>query len=498
MDKPVEINPEHWGLEDFRSCLYNRNAIKLGTSAVERIEQGRSYLEEKMSKSSAPVYGINTGFGSLCDIVISPSQLKELQRNLVRSHACGTGEVLPLEVIRLMILLKIKGLVWGNSGIRTETAQLLVEFYNRGIYPEVFSQGSLGASGDLAPLAHLTLALMGEGRVNYKGEWILATEALSAEGLQPIELDAKEGLALLNGTQFMSAIGLHLLLRFDSVKTAVLKIAALSCDAFNCRLEPFSEHIARVRPHKGHATVAAEMRALLMGSENASLPKTQVQDPYSFRCIPQVLGASWDAIAHVREVFITEVNGVTDNPLIFPEQDEILSGGNFHGQPLALALDYFALALSEIGSLSERRTFQLISGKRGLPEFLVKQPGLNSGLMIPQYTAAALASQNKQWCTPSSADSIVSSNGQEDHVSMGANAAMKCLHLFYNLENILSIELLTAAQAFEFRRPSKTSQILEELLEAYREKVPFVENDRQLSVDIHGGKEFIRYYFADQ
>jgi histidine ammonia-lyase len=496
MDKPIEINPEHWGLGEFSECIQSGRPIMLGAQAIAQMEKGRSYLENRMARSDEPIYGINTGFGSLCNIAISNHQLKELQQNLVRSHACGTGAVLEPRIVRLMLLLKLKGIVWGNSGLKTQTAQMLVEFYNREIYPEVFTQGSLGASGDLAPLAHLSLALLGEGRVFYKGNWVQAIKALEAEGLRSIELDAKEGLALLNGTQFMSAIGLHLLLDIEGLKTAILAIAALSCDAFGCRLEPFSDQIAKVRPHKGHSVVSQAMRELLENSAHSALPKMQVQDPYSFRCIPQVLGASWDAISHVQEVFMTEVNGVTDNPLIFPDTDEILSGGNFHGQPLALALDYLAIALSEIGSLSERRTFQLISGKRDLPEFLVKEPGLNSGLMIPQYTAAALASQNKQWCTPSSADSIVSSNGQEDHVSMGANAAMKCLSLYQNVEAILSIELLTAAQAFEFRRPATSSPALEQLLKAFREQVPIVEQDRQLSIDIQAGKLFIQRYFA--
>jgi histidine ammonia-lyase len=477
--------------EDLHLLITHPARIELSAAAQQRIERCYTYLHEKTAQSAEPVYGVNTGFGALCNTSISTQKLTQLQENLLRSHACGTGAEVPSTIVQLMLVLKIQSLAYGHSGVQLRTVQLLVEMFNHQILPVVYEQGSLGASGDLAPLAHLCLPLIGEGEVWYSGTKMPAAQALQSVGLEPVKLEAKEGLALINGTQFMSAIGVWCILRAEYLSNKADEIAALSVDAFDARLDPFHEALHRIRPHSGQLTTAQHIRHLLNKSEINAQPKTAVQDPYAFRCIPQVHGASKDTIAHVRQVFSTEINSVTDNPNVFPEEDLILSGGNFHGQPLALALDFLAIALSEVGSISERRTYQLISGQRKLPAFLTPNPGLHSGLMIPQYTAASIVSQNKQLCTPASVDSIVSSNGQEDHVSMGANAATKCMRVVNNLRTILAIELLTASQAIEFRRPLKTSPVLEQLLADYRKVVPFIQEDRYLHPDIKQSEQFI-------
>lgn len=465
--------------------------IVLGQDAVNRIRRCRQFLDHKLDGTTT-YYGINTGFGALYDKSVSEKDLGQLQVNLMMSHACGTGEEVPEEMVRLMLLLKVQGLSYGNSGVQVDTVQLLADFFNNGIYPLVYEQGSLGASGDLAPLAHLCLPLIGKGEVRVKGERMPASRALEQFGLKPVTLQSKEGLALLNGTQFMNAYGTWCLLQAQHLEAMADVIGALSLEGFDGRPEPFHPLIQEIRPHAGQIATARRMRALLEGSELISRPKKHVQDPYAFRCIPQVHGASKDAINFAAQTILTELNAVTDNPTVFPEEDLILSAGNFHGQPLALALDFMAIALAELGNISERRTYQLISGARGLPVFLVANPGLDSGFMIPQYTAASIVSQNKQLCTPASVDSIVSSNGQEDHVSMGANAATKLRRVVLNLERILAIELFTAAQAMEFRRPAKTSPPLTALLADYRQVVPFVDKDRILYPDIQHSIEFVR------
>ncbi|MDQ3051847.1 MAG: histidine ammonia-lyase, partial [Bacteroidota bacterium] len=441
--------------------------------------------------------GINTGFGALYNKTISNEDLDTLQTNLVLSHACGTGEEVPAAIVRLMLFLKIQGLSYGNSGVQLDTVQRLVDFFNYDILPVVYQQGSLGASGDLAPLAHLSLPLIGMGEVSYKGAKKSASDILDRHNWKPISLKSKEGLALLNGTQFMSAYGSWAIVEAQKLSEWADVIGALSLDAFDGRIEPFHHRIQEIRPHKGQIDTALKFRQLLDGSGIVQRQKSHVQDPYSFRCIPQVHGASKDAINYAAYTFFNEINSVTDNPTIFPDDDLIISAGNFHGQPLALALDFLAIALAELGNISERRTYLLISGQRDLPPFLAANAGLNSGFMIPQYTAASLVSQNKQLCTPASVDSIVSSNGQEDHVSMGANAATKAYRIVENLKNILAIELYTACQALEFRRPLKSSQFLENVFNAFREKVPFLENDRLMSDDIRKAKEFIEKYTPD-
>ena len=466
--------------------------LVLGEECKKKIQASYDYLHKKLEQAKEPVYGINTGFGSLCNVKISDENLTELQENLVMSHACGVGEKVPQQIIKLMLLLKIQSLSYGHSGVALSTVELLIEFYNNEVLPVVYQQGSLGASGDLAPLAHLALPLIGRGEVYYDGHRRNAANVLEELGLHPIKLEAKEGLALLNGTQFMGAYGVELLLKGYKLSYMADLIAAMSVDAFDCNLSPFDELVHLVRPHKGQITTAARILEFLAGSEVAVTEKFNVQDPYSFRCVPQVHGASKDTLDFVAKTVLTEINSVTDNPNIFVGEDRIISGGNFHGQPLALALDYLGIALSELANISERRTYQLVSGLRGLPDFLVQKPGLHSGFMIPQYTAASIISQNKQLATPASVDSIVSSNGQEDHVSMGANAATKCYRIAVNVQKVLAIELMNASQALEFRRPLKTSDFLESLLAVYREEVPFVSEDRVLSNDIQNSISFIR------
>lgn len=474
--------------------LSSDKKLALSEEARLNIRKCRDYLDAKMNDHEDPIYGINTGFGSLYNIKIDNDNLSKLQENLVKSHACGTGEEVPQDIVKLMLLLKIQSLSYGNSGVQVETVERLIDFYNENVLPVIYTQGSLGASGDLAPLAHLSLPLLGEGEVWFNGKKELSADILKHFNWQPIVLQSKEGLALLNGTQFMLAYGAHVLMKAHKLSYLADLIGTISLEAFDGRKEPFNDLIHIVRPHKGQIVTAARINVFLEGSEIIKQPKKHVQDPYSFRCMPQVHGASKDAIDYAHKVFKTEINSVTDNPNIFIDADLILSGGNFHGQPLALALDFLGIALAELGNISERRTYQLISGLRGLPAFLVDNPGLNSGFMIPQYTAASIVSQNKQLANPASTDSIVSSNGQEDHVSMGANGATKALRIVDNLETILAIELLNAAQAIDFRRPLKSSEFIETFLKAYRDEVPHVKEDRILHYDIEKTVVFLRSF----
>ncbi len=470
--------------ETISALLSGNLPVALSAEAKKRITGCREYLDEKIKSSRDPLYGINTGFGALHNRSVSEKDMSVLQKNLIMSHACGVGEEVPDEIVKLMLLLKIQALSYGHSGVELSTVERLAEFFNRGILPVVYAQGSLGASGDLAPLAHLCLPLLGMGEVNYKGKKQPAAGVMKALKLKPLVFRSKEALALLNGTQFMSAYGVSVLIKAKRLGGWADAIAALSLDAFDGRIEPFNAALHKIRPHPGQQHVAEKVRKYLEGSSLISRKNKQVQDPYSFRCVPQVHGATRDAIGYASGVFLTEINSVTDNPTVFPGSDEIISGGNFHGQPLALALDFLAMALSELGNISERRTYQLISGQRGLPPFLAAEAGLHSGMMIPQYTAASIVSMNKQLCTPASVDSIVSSNGQEDHVSMGANAAVKCLTVAGNLRKILAIELMTAAQALEFRRPSRSSAFIEKLVSEYRKVVTPLSGDRVLYEDI--------------
>jgi histidine ammonia-lyase len=490
--KIYNLGSERLSLSVIEQIIEEQQTISLSEFAIQRIERCRAYLDHKMLDNEAVIYGINTGFGSLQNVKISDQNLTELQYNLLLSHACGTGQEVPKAIVKLMLLLKIQSLSYGHSAVALSTVQRLVDFYNHDILPVIYTQGSLGASGDLAPLAHLALPLIGEGEVWYKEEKINTKALYQKLNWQPLKLQSKEGLALINGTQFMSAYGVYCLLNALKLSAWADVIAAISIDAFDCRIDPFLNLSHVIRPHKGQLATAANVKNILQGSELINRNGKQTQDPYSFRCVPQVHGASKDSINYIQSVFETEINSVTDNPNVFPDEDMIISAGNFHGQPLALTLDFLCLALAELGSISERRTFQLISGTRGLPPFLVKNAGLNSGLMIAQYTAASIASENKQLCTPASVDSIVTSNGQEDHVSMGANAATKCLRVCENIERILAIELLTAAQALDLRKPEKSSPQIEALVTEYRKFVTFNETDRILANDIKLSVHFMK------
>ncbi|MBK8876623.1 MAG: histidine ammonia-lyase [Bacteroidetes bacterium] len=489
-----KISSTHIDFSTIRNILGGEYQLALSEDAIQRINKCRDYIDQRMQSQKEPIYGINTGFGALYDKTISHADLETLQKNLVMSHACGAGDEVPQHIVKLMLFLKIQGLSYGNSGVQLDTVQRLVDFFNYDILPVVYQQGSLGASGDLAPLAHLCLPLLGLGEVYYKGARKQASDILERHNWKPINLKSKEGLALLNGTQFMSSYGSWAITESQNLSKWADLIGTLSLEAYDGRPEPFHHLIQAIRPHKGQINTAQNFRMLLEGSELIQRKKQHVQDPYSFRCIPQVHGASKDAIDYCSFAFFNEINSVTDNPTVFPDEDLIISAGNFHGQPLALPLDFLAIALAELGNISERRTYLLISGQRGLPPFLAANAGLNSGFMIPQYTAASIVSQNKQLCTPASVDSIVSSNGQEDHVSMGANAATKAFRVVENLKTILAIELYTAAQALEFRRPAKSSAAVEKLVEAYRNHVSFVAEDRYMAIDIAATRAFLNSY----
>lgn len=486
------ISSEKITVEQVARIIESGMMIALSEDAKRRVVECREYLDRKIETSKEPVYGITTGFGSLCNVSIDKDSLSDLQRNLVMSHSCGMGDEVPAEIVRYMLFLKIQSLCYGYSGVQLSTVERLVEFFNKGIVPVVYQQGSLGASGDLAPLANMCLPLLGLGEAWLDGERITGKELNRRMGWEPVRLASKEGLALLNGTQFMSAYSVWNLIRAKRLSAWADRIAAMSIDAFDGRISPFLMPIHTIRAHKGQIDTARNIYELLQGSEIILRHKEHVQDPYSFRCVPQVHGAVKDTIDHVEKVVTTEINSATDNPVVVPEEDMIISGGNFHGEPLALVNDFLAIALSELASISQQRMYQLISGKRGLPSFLVAKPGLNSGFMIPQYAAASIVSQNKQYSTPASVDSIESSLGQEDHVSMGANAATKCAKVVVNAYEVLGIEIMASTQALEFRRPLKSSPAIEDLFARYREVVPFVDVDRVMYSDMAKSVEFLK------
>ena len=492
MGKVHYITPNYLNFDTIEEIIEGHYQLALSEESIRLITDCRVYLDKKIENHPEPIYGINTGFGSLCNKSISNDELGQLQKNLVMSHACGTGKEVQKEIIKLMLLLKAHALSLGKSGVQVETVQRIIEMYNHDVIPVVFEMGSLGASGDLAPLANLFLPLLGLGEVYYKGQKHPADAVFAELGWRPIELKSKEGLALLNGTQFMSAHAVYALLKaFRLIKFADI-IGATSLEAFDGRIEPFNDLLHQIRPHDGQIETAKNIRTILSGSQIMAQPKKHVQDPYSFRCMPQVHGATKDSVGYIAKVVETEINSVTDNPTIFPDEDMVLSGGNFHGQPLAINMDYLAIAMAELGNISERRTAQLILGLRGLPEFLVANPGLNSGFMIPQYTAASVVSMNKQLCTPSSVDSIVSSNGQEDHVSMGANSATKAVKVVDNVERILAIELMNAAQALDFRKPITPSPYVEDFVTQFRLSVPFVDDDKVMYKEMDEAVKFLQ------
>ena len=486
------ISSEHLTLDKVKEIIDSHARLVLSEESIQAIEKCRRYLDTKMDDIGRPVYGVTTGFGSLCNVTIPADKLSQLQYNLVVSHACGSGETVRPEIVKLMLLLKVQSLSYGHSGAQLVTVQRLIDMFNNDILPVVYQHGSLGASGDLAPLAHLSLPLLGLGEVLYKGQIRPSAEVAAEFGWQPITLQSKEGLALLNGTQFMSAHAVWSVLKSKRLSKWADYIGAISLDAYDGRIEPFFALTHQLRPHKGQIETGERFLHLLEGSELIKRDKVHVQDPYSFRCIPEVHGAVKDCIRYVESVIEIEINSTTDNPNVFPDEDMIISAGNFHGEPIALPMDSLAVAMSELASISERRTFRLISGQRGLPSFLVAKPGLNSGFMIPQYTAASIVSQNKGLCWPASCDSIPSSQGQEDHVSMGSNSATKLVRVLDNVEEVLGIELLNAVQALEFRRPAKTSPVLEGIINDYRSQVPFVDNDSYLHPLIEKSVLFLR------
>jgi len=492
MENTHHINPSHLTFDIIEQIIEGGHKLALSDEAEKLIVECREYLDRKTENITKPIYGITTGFGSLCNKTISNSDLSQLQYNLVVSHACGMGAEVHPEIVKLMMFLKAHALSLGKSGVQLITVQRIIDMYNNDVVPVVFELGSLGASGDLAPLANMFLPLLGMGEVYYKGKKRNSDEVLKEFGWEPITLMSKEGLALLNGTQFMSAHAIYALLKtFRLVKFADI-IGATSLEGYDGLLEPFSDMLQQIRPHSGQIETANNIRFLTKGSQIMAQPKKHVQDPYSFRCMPQVHGATKDAVKYVAGVVETEINSVTDNPTIFPDEELILSGGNFHGQPLALTMDYLAIAMAEIGNISERRTAQLILGLRGLPEFLVANPGLNSGFMIPQYSAASVVSQNKQLCTPASIDSIVSSNGQEDHVSMGSNSATKAVKVVENVERILAIELMNAAQALDLRKPLLPSPYIHNFIGQFRLSVEFIEDDKVMYKEIEKAVAFLQ------
>ena len=485
------ISAEHLSIERVGEIIEKGYKLELG-DARQRIQRCRAYLDKKIAENKAPIYGVTTGFGSLCNVSVSAEELEQLQVNLMMSHACGVGDRVPNEIVKIMLLLKIQSLSYGFSGCKLDTVERLIDFFNNDIYPIVYMQGSLGASGDLVPLAHLSLPLVGLGEVEFEGEVMTGAAVLEKKGWKPIHLASKEGLALLNGTQNMSSFAVWGLLQAMKLSDWADKIAVMSLDAYEGRPEPFTPAVHAVRPHKGQIDTAAHIKQLLEGSELIKQPKTYVQDPYSFRCVPQVHGAAKDTINYVKSVIDTEINSATDNPTVCPDEDLVISAGNFHGEPIALPIDFLAIALNELANISERRIYKLVSGTRGLPSFLVANPGLNSGFMITQYTAASIVSLNKSLCSPASVDSIPSCQGQEDHVSMGANAAIKLYKVALNTERVLAIELFNAAQALDFRRPLKSSPAIEAIHAAYRKAVPFISEDEVMYPHIETSVQFLR------
>ncbi|ERT58076.1 histidine ammonia-lyase [Prevotella sp. BV3P1] len=487
-----KISAAHLTIEEVGAILENHATLELSDDARQRIVRCRKYLDKKIAESDVPIYGVTTGFGSLCNVSVDKDRLAQLQVNLIMSHACGVGSRVPNDIVKIMLFLKAQSLSYGYSGCQVETVERLIDFFNNDIYPVVYTQGSLGASGDLVPLAHLCLPLLGMGEVEYKGERMSGKALLQKMNWEPIQLASKEGLAMLNGTQNMNAYAVWAVLQSERLCDWADKIGVMSLEAYDGRIEPFTHAVHAVRPHKGQIDTATHIRELLEGSELIKQPKVNVQDPYSFRCMPQVHGASKDTLAYVRSVIEIELNAATDNPTVCPDDDLVISAGNFHGEPIAQPMDFLAIALCELSNISERRIYKLISGTRNLPSFLVAKPGLNSGFMIPQYAAASIVSQSKMYCTPASVDSIPSSQGQEDHVSMGANAATKLYQVVLNTERVLAIELFNAAQALEFRRPLKSSPAIEAIYAAYRKVVPFIANDEFMSPHIAQSVEFLR------
>jgi len=473
-------------LETFIDIVRNRASVTLHPDALARVAQGRAYVEGLVAEQRV-VYGVTTGFGKFASVRIAPHEIQELQRNLLLSHAIGVGEPLPTEVVRGMMLLRAQSLAQGYSGVRPQIIERLLALLNAGIHPVVPSQGSVGASGDLAPLSHMCLPLIGEGEVDYQGQRYATADLLAQHGLTPLQLEAKEGLALINGTQMMAS--LLALVVWDAeilLKTADLA-AAMSVEALKGSHRPFDPAVTRLRPHPGAILVAQNIARLLQDSaiQRSHIDCDKVQDAYSVRAAPQVHGASRDALAHVRAIVERELNSVTDNPLIVWDEDKVISAGNFHGQPLALAADYLGIALAEIANISERRIEQMLNpALSGLPAFLAEQGGLHSGLMISQYTAAALVSENKVLAHPASVDSIPTSANQEDHVSMGGYGCRKARTIFENVLTVIAIELVSAAQALDFHAPLTAGQGVQCAHAAIRREIKHLDRDRYLRPEL--------------
>jgi len=490
--------PEHalsldfYHLSDLRGLVGEPVALRLGPAVAERIRAGAEFVQ-RQAREDRFIYGVNTGFGSLCETRIAPGEVERLQYNHILSHACGVGELAPCRTVRLMTFIKLLTFRGGHTGVSLPTVQRMLDFWNHDVVPAVPSKGTVGASGDLAPLAHMALPLLGLGKVHRRGEVVAAAEILAEHGWEPIELQPKEGLALTNGVQYINAVAAECLMEIEDLVQCADVIAALSIQAFSAARSFYQAPYHETSYHLERREVAANLRTLLAGSNHAELPtcNRSQQDPYSFRCIPQVHGAIRQVVRFAVGTVENELNGVSDNPLFFPERDEILFGGNLHGESTALALDALAMAVSELASISERRTYQLLSGQRGLPSFLVKHPGVNSGFMIAQYTSAALVNENKVLATPASIDTIPTCQLQEDHVSMGGTSAHKLRQIVANCEYVLAIELLIAAQAAELNDTLELSPATREIHRGLRERVAFLEQDRLMNVDIEAARDFL-------
>jgi len=487
------LNGKNLNILNSISIVTNNFSLSISSSAKSKVIKSRKLVDKWIAKEEI-IYGINTGFGEFKDVVISKEQTETLQRNLILSHSSGVGECIPDKVVRLMILFRINSLIQGHSGVRLELINFLLAFFNAGLIPQIPQQGSVGCSGDLAPLAHLASTFLGEGKIKYKGNVFKSKIALNKAGLKPFILSSKEGLALINGTQMMNSFLCVSL--YDAIQLSKLAdiAGAITVEATKSTNTAYDDRIQKIRPHKGQIETADNLRALLKYSEvlKSHADCGKVQDAYSIRCIPQVHGAVKDTINYCLNILNVEINSVTDNPLIFAKDGEHLEGGNFHGEPLALASDFLKIAVAELGSISERRTARLVDGSlSGLPRFLIKDGGLNSGFMIAQYTAAALVSENKVLSHPASVDSIPTSANQEDHNSMGSIASRKCYEVVNNVKNIIAIEILCGVQALEFLKPLKASRGVEKAKGLLRKKVKFLTGDVLMSELIENTKEIL-------
>ncbi len=489
---PHTLGAERYSLEKLHALLTQGPELRIGPDVADRVDAGARFLREK-AREDRHIYGVNTGFGALCEVRISPAEVEELQRRLILSHACGVGELVPEERARLVLLVKLLTLRSGHTGISLAPVQRMVDFWNHGVTPAIPRKGTLGASGDLAPLAHMALPLIGLGEVHHAGRVVPAADALVALGWEPLRLGPKEGLALINGIQYIAAIAARCLMEIRALVRLADLVAAMSTQAFSGSKTFYDPLYHSTSPHSERGQVARNLQALLAGSNHHELPTANrsQQDPYSFRCIPQVHAAVRQAYGFSARVVEDECNSVSDNPLVFPEHDRVLFGGNLHGESTAIAADVLAIAVSELASISERRTFQLLSGQRGLPDFLTASPGLNSGMMIAQYTSAALVNENKVLSTPASVDTIPTSQMQEDSVSMGGTSVHKLEQIVDNAATILAIELLHASQAMELNRGLRPSPPTAEVLAAFRRRVAHLHDDRVLSESIEDARAFL-------